>query len=67
MISPVLNQQSISQVSAMVDDSEDLGGLNEEIIRDSKNPKIYIRRVLKSRIAKHGKVKKHNRVYNSYQ
>ena len=72
--SPVLNQQSISHVSDMVDDSEEdkdseeFESLSEEeIIRDSKNPKIYIRRVLKSRIAKHGKVKKHNRVYNSYQ
>jgi len=70
--SPVLNQQSISRVSYMVDDSEEdseeFEGLNEEeILRDSKNPKIYIRRVLKSRIAKHGKLKKHNRVYNSYQ
>ena len=41
--------------------------VDEDVMRDTNNPGLYIRKVMKSNTTKSGKKKKHDRVYNSFQ
>ncbi|XP_060584452.1 uncharacterized protein LOC132740548 isoform X2 [Ruditapes philippinarum] len=71
-IFPMLSEKSSCFSSSIPQHQEDSESESERldedsILRDVNHPNIYIKRVLKNDMSKTGTIKKHERVYNSYQ
>ena len=60
-------QSDIEFHSDSVSESDLSDCVDEDVMRDTNNPGLYIRKVMKSNTTKSGKKKKHDRVYNSCQ
>ncbi|XP_021353744.1 uncharacterized protein LOC110450516 [Mizuhopecten yessoensis] len=55
------------EVSESISDDDSTSEDEDDLLRDSGNPKIFIRKVFKSETTKTGKKKRNSRVFNSYQ